>query len=107
MDVAQILDRVYKQPLPNRFLASIAPFIKENIDNPAVHALIFNAFTDFFKKNIMQYDYEQYAVCFIGSVAHHFKDILEEAAHALNIKIGKVEQSPMLGMVEYFANKRV
>ncbi len=103
MDVAQILDRVYKQPLPNRFLAGIAPFIKENIDNPAVHALVFNAFVDFFKKNIMQYDYQKYPVNFIGSVAYHFKDVLEETAASLNIKIGKIEQSPMPSMIEYFS----
>lgn len=101
MDVSQLLDRVYKQPLANQFLASIVPFIQSNIHEPGVHDLVYQAFTDFFKKNVMQYDHQEHAVFFTGSVAYYFKDILREVAASLNIHIEKIEQSPMSGLIRY------
>ena len=99
---AQILDRVYKQTLPNRFLASISPFIKENTSDKTVYELVYNAFADFFKRNIMQYNYQQHEVSFTGSVAYHFQDILLQVAADLNIKTGSITQSPMNGLIEYY-----
>jgi hypothetical protein len=51
----------------------------------------------------MQYDFRNYKVSFAGSVAYHFKDVLYEAATALNIEIGDIEQSPMEGLVRYYS----
>ncbi|MDR1808913.1 MAG: ATPase [Prevotella sp.] len=103
LDNAQILDRVYKQPMPNRFLASICPFIKENLSDPSVRSLAYNAFTDFFRKNVMQYDYRNHKVSFVGSVAFHFKEALYESAAGLKIEIGAIEQSPMNGLIRYYS----
>lgn len=103
LSVPQILDRVYKQPMPNRFLAGVCPFIKANIENHAVHDLVYNAFADFFRKNVMQYDYRNYKVSFVGSVAFHFKEVLVEVASDLDIEIGVVEQSPMAGLIDYYS----
>ena len=103
MDVSQLLDRVYKQPLANQFLASLAPFIQGNIHESSVYNLVYQAFIDFFRKNVMQYDYKEYPVFFTGSVAYYFKDILSEVAASLNIHIEKIEQSPMNGLIQYHA----
>lgn len=101
MDVPQILERVYKQPLPNRFLASVCPFIKEHIADNTLRKLVHTAFSDFFRKNVMQYDYRSYPVYFIGSVAYHFKDLLAEAAADCAVSIARIEKSPMDGLVAY------
>ncbi|WP_373730260.1 BadF/BadG/BcrA/BcrD ATPase family protein, partial [Bacteroides heparinolyticus] len=37
---ADIIDRVYRQPFPNRFLASLSPFLAQNMDEPCVHNLV-------------------------------------------------------------------
>ncbi len=103
LDAPQILDKVYKQPMPNRFLASIAPFIKENIQDKTVHNLVYNAFSDFFRKNVMQYDFSNHKVYFTGSVAYHFKDVLFEVARDLKIEIGAIEQSPMDGLIHHYS----
>jgi len=50
---------------------------------------------------VMQYDYKQYPVHFIGSVAHCYKEILQEAAQTTGIQIGKILQSPMEGLIQY------
>jgi len=37
---AQIIDKVYRQSFPNRFLASLSPFLAENIHEPAIYLSI-------------------------------------------------------------------
>lgn len=103
LSACQILDRVYKQPMPNRFLAGICPLIKDNIQDKSIHDLVYNAFADFFRKNVMQYDYKNYKVSFAGSVAYHFKEVLFEVASDLKIEIGAVERSPMDGLINYYS----
>lgn len=103
LTVPQILDRVYKQPMPSRFLASVCPFIKENIQEESVHNLVNSAFEDFFRKNVMQYDYKNHKVSFAGSVAYHFQDVLLEVASRLHIEVGEIVQSPMDGLIKFYS----
>lgn len=100
---AMILDRVYKQPLANRFLASFSPFINKNIGDESVYRLVFSAFRDFFVKNVMQYDYRNNQVHFTGSVAHAYENVLRDVAKELNIELGNITASPMDGLIEYYS----
>lgn len=78
---ADIIDRVYRKPFPNRFLASLSPFLAQNLGEPCVRALVLNSFKAFLKRNVMQYeDYQHQKVHFIGSVAFYYKEVLAEAA---------------------------
>jgi N-acetylglucosamine kinase-like BadF-type ATPase len=103
LTVPEIMDKVYKQPMPNRFLASVCPFIKENIQDKTVHNLVNSAFEDFFRKNVMQYDYKNHKVSFAGSVAYHFQDVLLEVASRLHIEVGEIVQSPMDGLIKFYS----
>lgn len=99
---AQIIESVYKKPFPNRFLAQFTRFLSENIAEPFIYNIVFDSFTEFFTRNIMQYNnYKDYPVCFIGSIAYYFKDVLEVAANELDIQIGIIYQSPMPGLIKY------
>lgn len=98
---AQIIDKVYRQPFPNRFLAGLSPFLAANIQEPAIHQLVLNSFKSFLERNVKKYDYQNYTVNFVGSVAYHYKDILIEAANQTNIRLGRIEQSPMDGLIKY------
>ena len=97
----EIIDRVYRQPFPNRFLASLSPFLAQHLEELAIRSLVLNSFIAFLRRNVMQYDYKQYPVHFIGSVAHCYKEILQEAAQTTGIQIGKILQSPMEGLIQY------
>jgi len=99
-----ILDKVYRQPMPNRFLASLSPFILQNIADKNIYDIVYNAFREFFIKNVMQYDYKNNEVHFTGSVAYYYRDILKKAAEDMNIKIGSIEQSPMDGLIKYYTS---
>ena len=98
---ADIIERVYRRPLPNRFLASLSPFLAAHLDDAGVHQLVLDAFRDFLRRNVMQYDWQAHDVHCCGSIAFHYKKILAEAAVSLGIRIGQVIQSPMEGLVRY------
>lgn len=102
---AAILDMVYRQPLANRFLASLSPFLIENIHDKTVYDLVYNAFKDFFVKNVMQYDYKNNDVHFTGSVAYYYKDLVRKVGADLHIKVGIISQSPMEGLIKYYAGE--
>ena len=103
LSAPEILDRVYKQPMPGRFMAGVCPFIKENLQEQSIRDLVYNAFEDFFRKNVMQYDYRNNKVSFVGSVAFHFKELLIEVASYLHIEISKIMLSPMDGLINYYS----
>lgn len=104
LTVPEIIDRVYRQPFPNRFLASLSPFIAQHLEEPGIRQLVLGSFIAFLRRNVMQYDYTQYPAHFIGSVAHCYKEILQEAAQETGIRIGKTLQSPMEGLIQYHSD---
>lgn len=102
LDSATILRRVYKEPMANRFLASVTPFLLKNIEEPAIHRLVLNEFKSFFVRNVAQYDrYRDLPLAFVGSIAFHYRSVLEEAAAALDTEITTVLRTPMEGLVRY------
>ena len=103
---ADIIDHVYRKPFPNRFLASLSPFLAQNIDEPCIHALVLGSFKSFLNRNVMQYEnFRNSKVHFIGSVAFYYKTILAEAAQEMNIQLGTIIKSPMEGLIKYHSGK--
>lgn len=102
LDRMTIIRRVYKEPQGNRFLASITPFLIQNIDRPEIHALVLNSFKAFFVRNIQQYkNYSELSVNFIGSIAYYYREVLEEAASQCGCTVGSIIKSPMEGLIKF------
>lgn len=101
INAATILENVYKRPFPNRFLASLSPFLAQNLSEPAIYEIVYTSFKEFFVRNISQYDYTCHSVNLIGSVAWYYKEVLMEAAHDCNMTIGQIVQSPMQGLIKF------
>lgn len=98
---ADIINRVYRQPFPNRFLASLSPFLVQNLHEPGIRTLVLDSFKAFLHRNVMQYDYRHHPVHFIGSVAFYYQEILREAAHEMGMQVGTIIKSPMEGLINY------
>ncbi|HHU41684.1 MAG TPA: ATPase [Fermentimonas caenicola] len=98
-----IIDKVYRQPFPSRFLASLSPFISKHLDDESIRQIVINSFNDFFKRNIMQYNFSEKSVNFVGSIAWYYSDILKETAQLNGIITGKILKSPMIGLIEYYS----
>jgi N-acetylglucosamine kinase-like BadF-type ATPase len=99
----EIIENVYGKPAPNRYLAGFCPFLKANLTEPYIYNLVFDCFTDFFTRNILQYpDYNQYTISFCGSVACNFADVLEVSALELGLNCGKIIQSPIEELAKFY-----
>ena len=102
LDRMTIIRRVYKEPLANRFLASVTPFLIQNIEEPAIHRLVLNSFKSFFVRNISQYPgYKELKINFIGSIAYYYREVLAEAAAAVDCTVGTIIKSPMEGLIRF------
>ena len=103
---AEIIDRVYRQPKPNTFLASFVPFLEENIDEPKIYNLVKESFRSFLRRNVMQYDgWQTLPIGFNGSIAKIYKKPLLEALEDEGMHLGRIIQAPMEAMVEYHVEK--
>ena len=102
LDVPTLLKRVYKEPSPNAFLASVLPFLKSHIDELYVRDLIGGEFERFIHFNVSRYpDSHDYPLGFIGSVAVNFKDILTSVVEKSDYEIKTILSDPLEGMSEY------
>lgn len=106
LDYLAIVQKVYREPLPSRFLASFSPFINEFRNHPHIANLLKNSFDEFLSRNIIHYDYKKYPVNFVGSIAYYYKDILEKAVAAKGMRMGTVLKGPIDGLVEYHKNAK-
>lgn len=101
INYADVLDRIYKQPFPNRYLAGFSTFLIEHIDNEYVYKLAYSNFESFFKRSIQQYNYKEYPLGFVGSLSFFYEKVLRDVASDFDIDIYKIIQSPMDGLIAY------
>ena len=101
LTVSDIYERVYRRPQPNKFLASIASFVHEQMCEESVSNIVSECFDDFFEVLLKGYDTDSYQVGFTGSVAYYFEKSLRESASRHGITISTIEQNPMAGLLRY------
>ena len=107
--MADIIEKVYRQPFPNRFLAKLSRFCADHIDDKRIHDLVYDHFVQFIRRNLVQYfnpttnDKRQTTngVGFIGSIAYYYKPVLEEAMQAEGLPLGTILQDPIEGLKQY------
>ena len=99
---AQIIESVYRKPNANRYLASFVPFMARHRDRAEIRRCIDLAFDNFIERNLLQYpDVEKLPINFVGSIAAVFEQELTEALGRHSLTLGKIERSPIGGMVKY------
>ena len=102
---ADIIQKVYREPLANRFLATTSLFIVERQNNRLLRDLVIENFREFFRKNIVPYKRPDLPVHFVGSMAHHYPAVLQEAAEAEGFHVMSIVQSPIDGLMAYHSGK--
>ncbi len=98
-----IIEAVYRRPLPNRFLASLAPFIHHHIDDQGIRSMVIDCFSEFFHKNIVPYNREDLHIGFVGSIAYFFAPELRESARQHGFVVGNILRSPIEGLLHYYS----
>lgn len=95
------LESVYSRPFPNRFLSTFSYFLNEHLDSEYVYDLVSQNLRSFFVRSVTQYDYQNYPIRFVGSVAYNYSSVLHQVAKEFGIVIDNIVESPMNGLVEY------
>jgi N-acetylglucosamine kinase-like BadF-type ATPase len=97
-----VMEHVYMRPNANVYLASFMNFCSRHREDPYVHTLVRGGCLEFLKTHVLCFkNCREVPVNFVGSVAFHFQDILQECAAELGLKIGRVVKKPIHGLVEY------
>jgi len=103
----EILEAVYKKPLPNRYLAGFAIFLAENRGHFMIENIIEDGLNDFFFNHIYKYrESWTLPINFAGSIAHGFKDVLKDLCSSYELQLGTVIKNPMEGLIKYHQQKR-
>jgi N-acetylmuramic acid 6-phosphate etherase len=102
LSMDQILDNVYQKPHANRYLASLTKIAIKHINNEEIRGIVKQAFEDFIQKNISKYkNFKEKKIGFAGSVAFHFKPILDEVLRSYKLNCDRIIASPIEGLVEF------
>ena len=107
IDYPTIVQKVYREPLPSRYLASFAPFIEQYSNHPYIKNLLRSGFEAFLLRNVAQYDYRRYPVHFTGSVAWHFRELLGRCLTAAGMRQGTIIQRPIDALTEYHRHEQL
>ncbi|HET7118767.1 MAG TPA: BadF/BadG/BcrA/BcrD ATPase family protein [Hanamia sp.] len=99
---SEILESVYKKPLPNRYLASFAIFLAENRGHYMIENIIEDGINDFFYTHVISlHESGKYPVHFTGGIAFGFKDVVQQLCKNYGLQQGTILRSPMDGLIKY------
>lgn len=98
-----VLNKVYEHPLANRYCASFAKFAGDHLqEDPYYGHLILSAFRDFFRNIVALYpNYQKYKFNCVGSIAYHFRELLERVVIEQGMMPGIIDKDPMRGLITY------
>ncbi|MBO4839856.1 MAG: ATPase [Bacteroidaceae bacterium] len=96
-----IINKVYREPMPNRFLASLVPFLAENREKAEIHDMLVWAFRQFFIRNVKAYNHPEMEINIVGSIAFYFESEIMDAAAKERLKIGKILKKPAQEIADF------
>ena len=101
-DKNEILQKVYKEPFANRYLAGFALFLSMHRGHFIIENIIEDGLRDFFEQHLGSYPQRfTVPIHFVGSIAFHFKDKIAELCNDFGFKLGSIIKQPMDGLVDY------
>jgi glucosamine kinase len=100
-DKRGFLNHIYGEA-PNVYLSSFATFFSKHRENLYIQKLVGEAFTELIERHILKYDgCQRLPVCFVGSIAFHFQDILKMTLEEHGLDLGNVIRKPIDSLTEY------
>lgn len=105
LDRATLLENAYQKPFPNRYFASFTPFLSAHPEHPYVTNLVTDAFTLFLTTYVRRFpEADRWPVHFVGSIAHHFSDRLQQAVKQTDLTMGRIIKAPADELVDFHKN---
>lgn len=103
LSMSDVIDRVYRRPCANAFLASHMPLIIRLSCYDAVGALIENELSNFFARNVTLYDTDVRTVGFVGSLAVNLSERLHRVAGRFGYTVHSIVGNPIDSLALYHA----
>ncbi len=98
----EIINKIYREPNANVYLASFMKFIGEHKHHPHIQQWVTLGMIHFINIHVKCYkNWKNTPVHFVGSIAHYFMPSLLNAAEETGIRLGRIIQKPIDGLVEY------
>jgi N-acetylglucosamine kinase-like BadF-type ATPase len=102
LDKDTVMENVYMKPHANVYLASFMRFVWNYREDAYVTDMVHAGMKTFLETHVCCYDqYREVPTHLVGSIAHHFRPQLDEAAAALGVQIGTVDKKPINGLVRW------
>ena len=92
-----ILNELYSNSYPNRYLASYSKVIYKNRMHPQISKIIKETFDEWIEVCLLPYNIKSLGLC--GSIAFYFKSYLIRSCKAYNISIVNVLEKPIDALV--------
>lgn len=97
----QFIDRLYRQPNPNRFLASLASFAADHQSERYIAAVLEDCFDSFFCQLESLGGAKGRPLHLVGGITQSFAQPLTHAAARRGITLGKMLGLPMPGLIAF------
>jgi N-acetylglucosamine kinase-like BadF-type ATPase len=104
---AEILEQVYKNPLPNRYLAEFTHFLADNRGHFMIENIIEDGLNDFFFQHLCKYNESwKHPIHFVGGVAYVFQDVVQQLVSDYEFELGSILKNPMQGLAKYHSDSQ-
>ena len=106
LEIKDFIDTVYHQPGASRYLARFAKFAGDHQEHPFIRKLVKEGFGEFVQLFVLRYpEARSLPVSFVGSVAYHFQELLQECLESEGLRMGKVRQTPAEGLIRFYSEE--
>ena len=103
LELKDFIQQLYQVEQPSKYLASFAKFAGEHQKEPYIHELVKKCFKAFVDAFVLRFEgCKEMKVCFVGSVAYHFQEILKECLSDYGLALGEIMQAPAEGLIRYY-----
>ncbi len=97
----EIKDRIYEKGA-NAYLATFTRFLGDHLQHPYIQGLVAASLGEFLDRHVCKYSgYQHVPVHFVGSIAHHFQEVLERCMEERKLKLGMIIRKPIYPLAEY------
>lgn len=103
LEIKDFIHNVYHENGASRYLAQFAKFAGEHQQHPYMRRLVKECFEEFIQHFVLRYqECHSLPICFVGSVAFYFQELLKECLETKDLRLGTIMKSPVEGLIKYY-----
>lgn len=95
----QAIRHVYQMPSPNRYLATLASFLKRHEDLRYAQELSYRGIDAFWRRNVMRVEDDIRDVRLVGSVAYYLDKYVHQVAEYHGYVVTRILKDPIEGLI--------